>query len=51
MIKLLCNLYYDGYTLSEAIIFIKRCYNEIPQDKDISEAKKIIKACNNIDWL
>jgi len=50
MKNLLINCFYDGMTLGEAIIFIKRCYQEAPTEKQIASAQKIIKESAGIDW-
>ena len=50
MKRLLINLFYDGYSLDEAIDFITRNYEEEPTQKQIESAKKSILECNLIEW-
>lgn len=50
MKNLLMNCYYDGMTIKEAIDFIGRCYWEVPTEKQIENAKRIIKDCTNKEW-
>ena len=50
MKRLLINLFYDGYSLDEAIDFIIRNYEEEPSQKQIASAQKTILECNLIEW-
>lgn len=50
MKNLLMNCYFDGMTISEAIIFIERCYHEAPTQKQINNAMKTIKEQLNKTW-
>lgn len=50
MKRLLINLFYDGYSLDEAIDFIIRNYEEEPTQNQIASAKKSILECNLVEW-
>lgn len=50
MKNLLMNCYYDGLSIEEAKEFIEKCYHEVPTQKQIENAKKIIKNCENKEW-
>ncbi len=51
MKQLLISCFYDGMSVSEAVAFISRCYQETPTPRQIQNAKKTIKACTGIDWV
>lgn len=50
MKNLLMNLYYDNYTVSQAIDFITRCYDKSPTEKMINKVKSEIKSNNLKEW-
>ena len=50
MKNLLLNLYYDGYTVAEAMEFIERCYGDRPTERQIENIKKSIKKTTGNDW-
>ena len=50
MVDLLQNCFWDGMSLGEATLFIKRCYQEAPKDEHIKNACHIIKECTGVEW-
>lgn len=50
MKKLLLNCYHDGMTVSEAISFISRCYQEKPTEKQLKDVKLLIKEFSKKEW-
>lgn len=50
MKNLLMNLYYDNYTVAQAIDFITRCYDKPPTEKMINKVKNEIKSNNLKEW-
>ena len=44
------NLYYDGYTVADAVEFITRCYDKTPSNKMIETVKKELLEQANRVW-
>lgn len=50
MRDLLLSLFYDGYSLKDAIAFCENVYQEIPSKKIIEKLKQEIKDCYHREW-
>ena len=48
MKKILISLFYDGKTITEAVEYCARCYQETPTQKDIESAKKAVKLSGKV---